>query len=75
MVCTTTLLLLCLVTVAMCDPVLRLDNIMIIISHIFIVHTMIMIRYKLDSCNNLSPVYAEENWHYPGGGDAVVSHG
>jgi len=31
-----------------------------------------VLRYKLGSCNSLEPVYVEENWQYPGGGDVTV---
>jgi len=42
---------LCLASVALSDPVLR---------------------YRLDSCNSLMPVYVEENWQYPGGSSSVI---
>lgn len=28
-----------------------------------------VLRYKMDSCNSLEPIYVEENWQVPGGGD------
>ena len=27
------------------------------------------IRYRLDSCNSLEPLYVQESWAYPGGGN------
>ena len=28
-----------------------------------------VLRYKMDSCNSLEPVYVTESWAYPGGGE------
>lgn len=32
-----------------------------------------VLRYKLDSCNSLAPLFTDENWQYPGGGDILVN--
>ena len=58
-------LLSCLSTLAMSDPVLRLELLLLIPICLLPPLT----RYKLGSCNSLEPVYVEENWQYPGGGD------
>ena len=60
-------LLACISFLTFSDPVLR-----------YILHLLLYVistsfyRYKLGSCNSLEPVYVEENWQYPGGGDVLV---
>ena len=62
-------LLSCLSTLAMSDPVLRLELLLLIPICLLPPLT----RYKLGSCNSLEPVYVEENWHYPGGDVTMVN--